>query len=104
MWTALQLAERYGLRVQSRGADPVLSGSSGWLSLEAEPASFETIPVIKLLSRRGVPIPLSKRAIEDLFDYGHARVHAEHIDEALEGELRACKVHMSVLPAEAATE
>ena len=104
MWTALELAERYGLQVQGRGVDLVLSDSSGWLGLEAEPFGFETIPVIKLLRRRGVPIPVGKRAVEDLFDYGHARIYAEHIDEALEGELRACNVRMSVLPAEAAAE
>ena len=104
MWTALELAERYGLRVETQGVAPVLSGSSGWLSLEAEPRRFPTITVIKLLHRRGVAIPVAKLAIEDLFDEGHVRVHVEHIDEALEGELRACKVRMTVLPAEAAAE
>ena len=49
-------------------------------------------------------IPVGKPAVEDLFDTGHARVYAEHIDEELEGELLACKVRMSLLPAEAAAE
>jgi hypothetical protein len=100
MWTASELAERYGLRVETQAADLVHSGSSGCIELEAEPAAFQTITVIKLLHRRGTPLLLGKRAVEALFDHGTARIFVEHIDEALEGELLACKVRMTVLPAE----
>ena len=104
MWTALELAERFGLPVRGQGVELVRSGSSGWLDLEANPGFGETISVIKILRRRGVPIPVGKPAVEDLFDHGYVRVHVEHIDDALEGELRACKVRMRLLPAEATAE
>ncbi len=104
MWTALELAERFGLPVQGQGVDLVHSGSSGWLGLETDARFGETISVMKILRRRGVPIPIGKRAVEDLFDNGHVRVHVEHIDDGLEADLRACKVRMTVLPAEVAAE
>ena len=104
MWTALELAERFGLPVQGQGVDLVQSGSSGWIDLEVDQRFGETITVIKILRRRGVPIPVGKPAVEDLFDNGHVRVYVEHIDDALEGDLRACKVSMKVLPAEVAAE
>jgi hypothetical protein len=104
MWTALELAERFGLPVQGQGVDLVRSGSSGWIGLEADPGFGETISVIKILRRRGVSIKVGKPAVEDLFDNGYVRVLVEHIDDALEGDLRACKVRMRALPAEAAAE
>jgi hypothetical protein len=102
MWTASRLAEVFGPRVQVRAVDLVCSGSSGWLALEARPGFFETVTVARALRRRGVPLAEGKPAVEALLLDGHARVHAEHIDDALEGELLACKVRMTVLPAEAA--
>ena len=102
MWTASELAERFGLQVQTRGRDPVLSGSSGWILIESEPGFWQTISVVKILRRRGVRVPVGKAAVETMVEFRAARVFAEHIDEALEGELRAHKVRMTVLPADAA--
>ena len=104
MWTALQLAERYGLQVETRGIDLVHSGSSGWIELEAEPGFYETILVVRILRRRGVRVTVGKPAVEALLISQTALVHAEHVDDALESDLRACKVRMTVLPAKAAAE
>lgn len=104
MSTTSWFMERHGRRVQIRDIDLVHSGSSGWLALEAEPGFTDTIPVARLLRRRGVPITVGKPAVEALLFEGAAQVHAEHIDGELEGELRACKVRMSILPVEAAAE
>ena len=89
MWTASQLAERFGLQVQGQGVDLVRSGSSGWIALEVDQRFGETITVIKILRRRGVPVPVGKPAVAHLFDHGHVRVHVEHIDDALERNRRA---------------
>ena len=102
MWTVSELAERYGLQVQARGDDPVLSGSSGWILIEAEAGFWQTISVMKILGRRGVDVRVGKPAVETMVELGAARVFVEHIDEGLEGELRAHKVKMTVLRSEAA--
>ncbi len=102
MWTASKLAERFGLRVETQGVVPVLFGSSGWILIEAEHGFWQTISVIKILGRRGVRVTVGKPAVEAMVEFGTARVFAEHIDDALEGELRAHKVRMTVLPTEAA--
>ena len=104
MWTASRLAELFGPRVQVQAVDLVSSSSSGWLQLEAESGFFKTVSVARILRRRGVPITLGKLAVEALLLEGRARVHAEHIDGELEGELLACKVRMSVAAAAAAAE
>ena len=66
--------------------------------------ALETISVVKILGRRGVRVSVGKPAVEKLLIQEPARVYAEHIDDALEGELLACRVRMTVLPAEAAAE
>ena len=104
MWTASQFAERFGLRVETQDIDLVHSGSGGWLELKPEPGFSGSIPVARILRRRGVSVLVGKPVVEKLLIQKPARVYAEHIDEALEGELLACKVRMSVLPAAAAAE
>ena len=104
MWTASRLAELFGPRVQLRGVDLVQSGSSGWIELEAEQGFRETIAVARVLRRRGAPLTVGKPAVEALLFEGRARLHVEHIDDALSGELRACKVRMSVESASVAAE
>ena len=102
MRTALQLAEQFGLRVETRGIDLVRSGSSGWVELEAEPGFCESIPVVRILRRGGGGVAVGKPAVEALLIGENSRVHAEHLDDALEGELKACRVRMTVLAGEAA--
>jgi hypothetical protein len=100
--TASESSEQCAPLAPDRGADRVLSGSSGWLLIEAENGFWQTISAIKILARRGMSLLVAKRAVEEMVEFGHARVFAAHIDEGLEGELGAQKVRVTVLASDAA--